>query len=1157
MTASNLEEFLARWQNSAASERANYALFLTQLCELLHVPQPEPTRATVADNAYVFERDVTFDQGDGTNSIGRIDLYKRGCFVLEAKQGSDAVRAEEEAARALLPAGTKVAKKKGTAVRGTKAWDDAMIRARGQAEAYAKALPTSEGWPPFLIVVDVGHSIELYSEFTRSGKSYVQFPDPQSFRIKLEDLRDDKVRARLAAVWTDPLSLDPSRRAAKVTRDLAERLASLAKLLEKAGHEAGAVAKFLMRCLFTMFAEDVDLIPKGSFSELLVSLQEVPENFQAVVEALWQTMNTGGVSPVLRKKVLKFNGGLFAESTALPLDKPMLTLLIEAAKADWADVEPAIFGTLLERALNERERHKLGAHYTPRAYVERLVMPTVIEPLRDEWKTAYAAAITHAQAGEMNKAQAEVRAFHDRLCEVRVLDPACGSGNFLYVTLEHMKRLEGEVLLALREFGEKQQVLDIHEVDPHQFLGIELNPRAAAIADLVLWIGYLQWHFRTRGKAQPAEPIIRNYKNIECRDAVLAWDSTEPLLDDDGQPVTRWDGHTTKRHRVTGEEVPDETVRIPVVKYVNPKKAEWPKTDYIVGNPPYIGVRRLKTALGVEYVETLRLAYADVPETCDLVMYWWDKAAAKVSSKDAIQFGFITTNSITQDYSRRLIEQHIGRSDGAKIVFAISDHPWVEADDGAAVRVSMTVGTSMRRPVLSRLGIITAEDGEAVSVRLDVVATITANLDSFVSLSKAQELQANAGMCFQGVVPAGSGFKLSPRELSEIGSSRTDLPNVVKRYIIGKDLVQQPDEKFIIDLFGLTEADVRTRFPVIYQRLVDRVLPERRENKRASYRDRWWIFAEPRPAMRLALKGLNRFIATPYTAKHRPFIFVDGDIIPDAMAYAIASSDAPILGILSSRIHAHWSKTVGGTLEDRPRYNSNVTFIPFPFPEWNSSSKSAVGDLAEQLDAHRKRQQAAHPKLTLTDMYNVLDKLRSGEELSERDKSIHDQGLVSVLRQVHDELDAAVFAAYGWPADLTDEQILERLVALNAERAEEEKRGLIRWLRPEFQAPQASGTKQAEIEYTADEPAESKLTKGKKKAAKAAAPKAAKVAWPKEQALRTRAVQEALAAAIGPLEPAEIAKQFSRGSADQVADILKALCSLGLARKSRGRYTRN
>ncbi|WP_425617807.1 class I SAM-dependent DNA methyltransferase [Anatilimnocola sp. NA78] len=1163
MIATPLDEFITRWQSSAAAERANYALFLTQLCDLLGVPQPEPTRAEVASNAYVFERDVTFDLGDGTTSIGRIDLYKRGCFVLEAKQGSDVMRAEEEAARALLPAGTKTAKKKGTAVRGTKAWDDAMVRARGQAEAYAKALPTSEGWPPFLIVVDVGHSIELYSEFTRSGKAYVQFPDPQSFRIKLEDLRDEKIRTRLAAVWTDPLSLDPSRRAAKVTRELAERLAALAKLLEKAGHDPGAVAKFLMRCLFTMFAEDVELIPKGSFSELLVSLQEVPENFQAVVEALWHTMNTGGVSPVLRKKILKFNGGLFAESTALPLDRPMLTLLIEAAKSDWADVEPAIFGTLLERALDQRERHKLGAHYTPRAYVERLVMPTVIEPLRDEWKTAYAAAITHAQAGELNEAQAEVRAFHERLCETRVLDPACGSGNFLYVTLEHMKRLEGEVLNALREFGDKQQVLDIHEVDPHQFLGIELNPRAAAIADLVLWIGYLQWHFRTRGKAQPAEPIIRNYKNIECRDAVLAWDRTEPLLDEQGQPVTRWDGHTTKPHPVTGEEVPDENARVPVMKYINPKKAEWPPADFIVGNPPYIGVRVLRQTIGREYVDAIAIGYPEVPETADYVCYWWHRAALLVEHATLHRFGLITTDSITQQYSRPAIDQHLDANPGVQIVFAIDEHPWVEDKNGAAVQVAMTVAIAKSVASPSKVigKIVKGGSDLATDVTFQFVSKISSMLRSDFDLAAVKPLLANSSICFQGIIPGNDGFKLEVEELKSLGIDSKKLPSVVRRYIIGNDIVRVLRQKWVIDSFGRSEEELRSEFPALYQWILDRVKPERDQNPRETRRKNWWLFAENAPKLRRAVNRLPRYITTPNTAKHRPFVFVDGDILPDAMAYAVATPSAFIHGVLSSRIHVEWSRAAGGTLEDRPRYNSKVTFSPFPFPISDLTTSESIGSLAEQLDAHRKRQQQLHPKLTLTDMYNVLEKLRSGEALSAKDKTIHDQGLVSVLRQIHDDLDAAVFAAYGWPADLTDEQILERLVALNAERAAEEARGLVRWLRPEFQAPQAAaGGKQAELDLVDDEPAETKPKKGAKqgtaKTMSAKPTKTVKLAWPKEQGLRTKAVQEALATATSPLTPAEIAKQFTRGNADHVAEILTALSSLGLVRKSRGKYSK-
>jgi len=513
--AAALAEYVARWAASGGSERANYASFLSELCDLIGVPRPEPTTPDNAHNAYVFERDITFQNPDGTTSPGRIDLYKRGCFVLEAKQGS-----KEPSDDIPQLSSTPKKLKKGTAVRGTKGWDMAMEKARGQAVMYARALPLDEGWPVFLIVVDVGHSIELYADFTRNGKTYQQFPDSKTFRILLPQLAD--AVPLLRTVWTDPQSLDPTRRAAKVTRELADRLAKLAKSLEQSKWEAGRVAQFLMRCLFTMFAEDVDLIPRDSFSNMLKRLKPNPAKFPAMVRSLWESMDKGTFHPVLEEKLRRFNGGLFEDCEALPLTADQLDLLIEASAAQWRDVEPAIFGTLLERALDPVERHKLGAHYTPRAYVERLVMPTLVEPLRDDWDAVRTAALTLANRGQTDEAIQTVRDFHRQLCETRVLDPACGSGNFLYVALEHMKRLEGEILIALRELGYHQR--EIISVDPHQFLGIEVNPRAAAIADLVLWIGYLQWHTRTRKLDDIAEPIIQKFHNIDCRDAMLAWD---------------------------------------------------------------------------------------------------------------------------------------------------------------------------------------------------------------------------------------------------------------------------------------------------------------------------------------------------------------------------------------------------------------------------------------------------------------------------------------------------------------------------------------------------------------------------------------------------------------------------------------------------------
>ncbi|MCU0291744.1 MAG: hypothetical protein MUF10_07080 [Thermoanaerobaculaceae bacterium] len=406
--------FVTRWRASSAAERANYQLFLAELCDLLQVPRPDPSVADDTANAYVFERAVAFRYPDGSSSTGRIDLYRRGCFVLEAKQGSD-TPAEQPAL------GQSVAARRGTARRGTVAWDGAMVRAKGQAEQYVRALPAVEENPPFVIVVDVGHCIELYADFSRSGKTYVPFPDPRAHRIPLDRLADPEVRERLRLVWADPLALDPSRRSARVTREVAARLAALARSLEEAGHAPEDVAHVLMRCLFTMFAEDVGLLPGRGFTELLRQAQDRPETFAPMVESLWATMRTGGFSPVLREFLPRFNGGLFEDARALPLGEAQIALLAQAAEADWKDVEPAIFGTLLERALDPAERHALGAHYTPRAYVERLVMPTIVEPLRDDWQAAFGAAITLAQQGKLDGAAAEVRAFHQKLCAVRVL----------------------------------------------------------------------------------------------------------------------------------------------------------------------------------------------------------------------------------------------------------------------------------------------------------------------------------------------------------------------------------------------------------------------------------------------------------------------------------------------------------------------------------------------------------------------------------------------------------------------------------------------------------------------------------------------------------------------------------------------------------------
>jgi hypothetical protein len=1143
-----VQDFITRWKESGAAERANYQLFLSELTDLLEVPRPQPAQADDEQNSYVFERAVIFNNGDGTTSTGRIDLYKRGCFVLEAKQGSDRVTATDplfgDAAELLASRGRQG--RRGMAVRGTSGWDVAMRAARGQAEQYVRALPLSEENPPFLVVVDVGHSFELYSDFSRAGRTYLPFPDARAHRIALDDLKREEIRERLRLIWTDPLTLDPSSRTARVTRQMAERLADLAHSLEQSGHSPERVANFLMRAIFTMFAEDVKLLPPNKWTELLESLHGEVGKFPAMVSSLWETMNSGGFSPIMREKLLRFNGGLFETSEALPITERQLDLLIAASKSDWGDVEPAIFGTLLERALDPLERQLRGAHFTPRAYVERLVMPAVIEPLREEWDGVQAAAITLAQAGKLKEAAQEVKAFHRRLCKVRVLDPACGSGNFLYVTLEHMKRLEGEVLDALHGFGETQGILEDAgmTVDPHQLLGIEKNPRATAISDLVLWIGYLQWHFRTRGEANPPEPVIQKFHNIECRDAVMAYDAEEVVTDESGQAVTRWDGRTNKEHPLTKEEVPDETARVPLFRYVNARKAAWPEADFIIGNPPFIGNSRMRSALGDGYTEALRHVYDHIPESSDYVMYWWDRAAELVRSGAAKRFGLIATNSLRQTFNRRVLENHMTAKNPLSLVFAVPDHPWVDSVDGADVRIAMTVGQAGNLEGLLSV-VVDEKTGTSDAVEVEFVerrGKILADLTIGANVAGTKPLRANERLSNRGVVLHGAGFIVTPEEATQLGLGRIPgLEKHIRLYRNGRDLTSRPRNVMVIDLFGLTEEQVRTDYPEVYQRIFERVKPERDHNRDDTFRDRWWVYGRPRPELRLSLKKLSRYIATVETSKHRFFVFLDMSILPDNKLVNIAVDDAYFLAVLSSRAHVTWALAAGSHLGvgNDPVYVKTACFEKFPFPDSDDSQKERIRELGEQLDSHRKRQQALHPNLTITDMYNVLEKLRTSEELNERDRIINDEGLISILKQTHDDLDAIVLDAYGWPSSLTDEEVLNRLVHLNAERVEEERTGTIRWLRPEYQKP-SEGVAVAfgkEVEILSDVTKKSKLT------------------WPKTIPEQARAIRQALTSQIGAVTSKQLAKSFSRANVDRVEELLQTLVSLGQARETEeGRY---
>jgi hypothetical protein len=1155
----DVARFISRWGPSGGGERSNYQIFLIELCRLIGVPEPEPSVELEQDNAYIFERRVIARHDDGRDTSNFIDLYKRSCFVLEAKQS----RKRQAHDLNLKQMGLDIPlRRTGSGPRGGTQWDTLMRNAREQAESYAKRLPAEEGWPPFLVIVDVGHVIELYADFSLQGKHYAQFPDRQTFRIRLEDLRNEKIRERLRLVWTDPRALDPARKSAEVTREIAALLAELSRsietrlmraLPEKRSAEqlasdrhaiAEKVALFLMRCLFTMFAEDVGLLTPQSFREFLTSYKGQAAKIHIALERLWRDMNKGGFSPDLRADVMHFNGGLFRDATAIEVTQQELDWLVIAAARDWKDVEPAIFGTLLERALDPRERGRLGAHYTPRAYVERLVAETLILPLTRDWKDIQVVAAHLIEMKEPEKARIAVRAFHRGLCATRVLDPACGTGNFLYVAMELMKRLEGEVLDTLLDLDDTHP---IETVDPHQFLGLEINPRAVAIAELVLWIGYLQWHFRTRGQAMPGEPVLKNFANIREQDAVIAYDKWDVLRDENGRPVTRWDGITFKLHPITGEEIPDEAARIEMRTYLNPRPAPWPEAEFIIGNPPFIGGKDIRQELGDGYAEACWKARPHVPGGADFVMHFWDKAAETVRLGKARRFGLITTNSITQAFSRRVVERHLKDRKPLSLAMAIPDHPWLKANDKAAVRIAMTVGQGgdtdgALRHVVRESGLNT--DSPEVELA-EAQGRIRADLTIGADVTSAKPLRANEKLCSPGVKLHGAGFIITPAQAVALGLGKVPgLEKHILQYRNGRDLTARPRGVMVIDLYPLTEVEVRDRFPKVYQWVVDRVKPERDHNNRKSYRENWWIFGEPRADLRPVLEDLTRYIATVETSKHRFFQFLDTSVRPDNMLVNIGLEDGFFLGVLSSRIHVLWALAAGGRLGvgNDPRYNKTKCFDTFPFPAPSPSLHRRIGDLAEKLDAHRKAVLDRHPQLTMTKLYNVLEKVRRGATLTGTERDVYDAGLVGVLRQLHDDIDAAVFETYGWPRDLSDAQVLERLVALNHERAAEEARGEIRWLRPEFQAPRAAaaGKKAEQME------ADLGIAVGTGKKARLPADLPSQVA----------VIRTALAAAPEPVSAGELSRRFSQGKRveGKVEDVLRTLVLLGQAERMGDQY---
>jgi hypothetical protein len=1039
-----IEEFINNWWGRpGGAERSNLAPFIYELCEVLDLPRPGHAVAGVLGD---YEFDGTLPGGSfrTLKGTGFIDLYRRGHFVLEAKQSQ--LPAERQADLGLFePADTAPRAPSGAR------YDKLMTDARAQAEHYAKNLPGDHPPAPFIIVLDIGRAFEILFDYTGNGRGYGFFPDKQSYRIELPDLARPEIADRLRAIWADPDSINPRFQSADVTRKIAERLAEVSKWLEETQRIKTSgrsdwerslaieeTALFLMRILFCMFAEDVstpeaELLPPDSFKAFLERSLHDHDHFETGLSDLWRIMASEHVpnryALALQAKVRYFNGKLFESTSTYRLGRTAQGELLAAARHSWRKVEPAIFGTLLEQALTKEERAKLGAHYTPRPYVERLVQATIMDVLEAEWAEAsHADPLSSGRKRGTKEELAAAKAFHDRLADLRILDPACGTGNFLYVAMESLQHLENKVIEHIQQLGGEA----LARIGPHQLHGLELNPRAAKIAELVLWIGWLRFRI-ANDPSDIHDPVLGQTANINFGehggfDAVLV-------------------------RKETGE--PD---------FENPMVPEWPEADFIIGNPPFIGKgSAMRKALGDDYVEALRRAYPIVPTSTDFVMYWWDRAATELVRPGTRlrRFGFVTTNLVRGSLNRKVIERHLTSDRPLSLVLAVPDHPWTKASqDAASVRIAMSVAELGRRKVGVSLAVVREEGLKTDTPTIEFAAqtgVVHADLRTGTDLTHLHRLDANRGLSSNGMMLAGAGFKV-PRKVAEHIRSLDGSDAPLRPYVAGSELMQRSKECFVIDLFGYEESEARQLYPRSYTHVLETVKPSREGNRRSYRATRWWEFGENNPLMRKSLEDLTRYIATTETTKHRVFQFLDREILPDHMIIAVSSDEAYILGVLSSAIHIYWTLAISSplgvaTMQQGHRYNKSQIFDTFPFPDPTPAQRAAVSALAEELDATRKVALVEVPGLTMTELYNLRERLRSGVEMPPADQDRATAARAGIVNRLHEQLDAAVAAAYGWRADLSSSEIVARLVALNAERAAEETTGNIRWLRPDYQVP--------------------------------------------------------------------------------------------------------
>jgi hypothetical protein len=973
----NVAEFVAKWSESQLRESQGAQSHFNDLCRLLG--QDEPATADPNGEFFCFEREAAKQSG----RKGWADVWKKGFFGWEYKGKHKNLDAAYE-----------------------------------QLLEYHDKLENT----PLLVVCDMDQ-IVIHTHFT--GTSSIVY------RVTLANLYEPRSLEILRAVFCNPEDLKPGAMSRAITEDAARLIAEIAQSLRDRGAPSRDVAHFLDRIVFCLFAEDVGLLPPRLFSRILENCKGKTAVFVKTVRTLFETMAEGGLFGA--DSIAHFNGNLFDATDVLELTREEIGTVLKASRLDWGAVDPSIFGTLFERGLDPDKRSQLGAHYTSREDIETLVEPVVMTPLRRDWARVHNVVEWLLATGEkplnaepgilpapqparplkpnvLKKARDEgVRAVYDflrRLATVKVLDPACGSGNFLYVTLQKLKDLERDaILFANKRLGVSYMPM----VGPWQMFGIEINPYAHDLTQMTVWIGYLQWA-SANGFMVKDDPILRPLDNFQCMDAIL------DLSDPD-----------------------------------NPKEPEWPSVDFVVGNPPFLGDKLMRGGLGDDYVEKLRNCYhGRVPGGADLCCYWFEKARRQIEAGHCGRAGLLATQGIRGGANREVLKSIL---DSGNIFFAQSDRPWVL--DGANVHVSM-VGFDSGLEHEKRLNGLSA-------------ALINANLTAFADTTKAAVLEENTAVSFLGSCKGGP-FDIEEVEaltlLHSFGNPH-GRPNsdVVRPVFNGEDLIGKRGSRWIIDNANL-ELETACKYESPHQIVNARVKPLRDKNRNKWLRENWWRPQRMRPDMRAAIAPLARFLVTTTTSKHRLFLWLNHPSLPDHQLIVFARSDDCFFGVLHSRIHEVWTRALGTQLREKEsgfRYTPTTCFETFPLPHPTPEQGTAIAAAAKELDDLRNRW-LNPPEWTREEVLEfpgsadgpwaryVHDPDARGigtvrwPRIVAKDEAAATQLAKRTLTNLynlhpewldlaHKKLDAAVFAAYGWPDTLTDEEILERLLALNLERA--------------------------------------------------------------------------------------------------------------------------